>query len=128
MFFEVWVAVFASDNFEGTFVDFRLMKFNQVLNKELARTLIHVREIFNCRIVCCQCAFLLLGWNFEHSCDQVTFQNGGRSRSHLSKYPFLTLLLNKNIKVNTRKNHGMFIPFKSQVYSKYGSPTLEHGT
>ena len=37
----------------------------------------------------------------------------------LSNYDFLTLLLNKKTKMNT----GIFMSFKSQVYSKHGSPT-----
>ena len=39
-----------SDNFQGTFFDFRFMMFTKVLMKELARILIHVRKIFNCRV------------------------------------------------------------------------------
>ena len=51
MFFEMWGRVFfASDNVQGTFVDFRFMMFTKVLMKELARILIHVHKIFNRRV------------------------------------------------------------------------------
>ena len=40
---------FASCNFQDTFVEFCFMMFTQVLMKELARILIHVRKTFNCR-------------------------------------------------------------------------------
>ena len=40
----------ASDNFKGTFVDFRFMMFAKVLMKESARILIHVRKICNYRV------------------------------------------------------------------------------
>ena len=51
MFFEMWGRVFfASDNVQGTFVDFRFMMFTKVLMKELAHILIHVHKIFNRRV------------------------------------------------------------------------------
>ena len=47
MLFEVRGPIFfASDNVQGTFVDFRFMMFTKVLMKELARILIHVHKIF----------------------------------------------------------------------------------
>ena len=50
MFFEVRGRIFlASDNVQGTFVDFRFM-FTKVLMKELARILIHVHKIFKRRV------------------------------------------------------------------------------
>ena len=50
MFFEVRGRIFlASDNVQGTFVDFRFMMFTKVLMKELARILIHVHNIFKRR-------------------------------------------------------------------------------
>ena len=39
---------FASDNFQGTFVDFRFMMFSL---DELARILIYVQKIFKCRML-----------------------------------------------------------------------------
>ena len=51
MFFEVWGGIFfASDNFQGPFVDFRFMMFTKVLMKELARILIDVHKFFNRRM------------------------------------------------------------------------------
>ena len=52
MFFEVRGSnfVFASNNFEGTFIDFCFMMFAKVMMKELAHILIHVYKIFNCRV------------------------------------------------------------------------------
>ena len=52
MFFEVRGRIFlASDNVQGTFVDFRFMMFiTKVLMKELARILIHVHKIFKRRV------------------------------------------------------------------------------
>ena len=42
MFFEMF--------FQGNLVDFRFMMFSKVLMKDLARILIHVHKIFNCRV------------------------------------------------------------------------------
>ena len=51
MFFEVRGRIFlASDNVQGTFVGFRFMLFTKVLMKELARILIRVHKICNCRV------------------------------------------------------------------------------
>ena len=36
--------------FPGTFIDFYFMMFTEILMKDLARMLIHVRKLFNCRI------------------------------------------------------------------------------
>ena len=44
------VVFFASYSFQSTYFDFRFMMFTQALMKELARMLIHVRKIFNCRV------------------------------------------------------------------------------
>ena len=41
---------FVKDKLQGTFVSFFFMMFAQVLMKELARILIHVRKIFDCRM------------------------------------------------------------------------------
>ena len=50
MFLEVRGRIFlASDNVQGTFVDFRFTMFTKVLMKELTRILIHVHKIFNRR-------------------------------------------------------------------------------
>ena len=73
----------------------------------------------------CQCASWLLRRDFEDSCDKVTF------RMPLSKKITITvmevflfqvllpLVLNKNNK--HAEYHVIFIPFKGQIYSKYGS-------
>ena len=51
MFFEVRARIFlATDNFQGTFVDFCFMMLTEILMKELAPILIHIRKIFNCRV------------------------------------------------------------------------------
>ena len=51
MFFEVRGRIFfTSDNFQGTFVDFRFIIFTKVLMKELTRILIHVHKIFKCTV------------------------------------------------------------------------------
>ena len=52
------------------------MMFTEVLMKDLARMLIHVRKIQNCKYLsryCCQCASLLLNWNCA-LCDQVNLR------------------------------------------------------
>ena len=41
---------FASDNFQGIFVDFGFLIFTQALMKELASIFIYVHKIFNCRV------------------------------------------------------------------------------
>ena len=46
---------FSSDNFQGTFVDSRFMIFTKAFMNELACTLIHVRKIFNCRMLFRNC-------------------------------------------------------------------------
>ena len=129
------VLFFVSDNFQRNFVDFCFLMFAQVLMKVLARILIYVRKFFNCRIsikmlfsMCLKILEKELWTNLWSS----NFQNGTfeklplQSRKTLSsKYPFLTLVLNKKIKMDTRNNyHGIFMPFKSQAYSKHGSPNF----
>ena len=69
MFFEVLGRIFfASDNVQGTFVDFRFMMFTKVLMKELARILIHVHNIFKRRAsfrILLLCVSQLLRINFS---------------------------------------------------------------
>ena len=69
MFFEVGGRIFfASDNVQGTFVDFRFMVFTKVLMKELARILIHVHNIFKRRVsfrILLLCVSQLLRINFS---------------------------------------------------------------
>ena len=85
---------FASDNFQGIFVDSRSMMFTKVLMKELACILIHVRKIFNCRVSFKLLLFMYLVTaekKLWHSCDWETFglalskkyQNSGRNRFYL---------------------------------------------
>ena len=70
MFFKIArLDFFAADLFPGTCIDFDFMIFTEVLMKDLARMLIHVRKIFSCRV-----SFKMLGRNSEHSCDQVSFR------------------------------------------------------
>ena len=65
----------ASDNVQGTFVDFRFMMFTKVLMKELARILIHVHKIFmrrvSFKILVLMCLTILEN-KLQHSCDIVT--------------------------------------------------------
>ena len=63
---------------------------------------------------CCQCASQLLRRNFNRIAflKKLSWQS---QKSLSSNYPFLTLLLNKKIKMNTQ-NIIASIPFKSQVY------------
>ena len=64
--------------------------------------------------------------NFEYSCDQVPLgkndQNSGRSFSHPIIFPNVGSKRKKK-KENTDYN-GIFIPLKSQVYSKQSNPTF----
>ena len=105
MFFELWGRIFlASDNVQGTFVDFRFMKFTKVLMKELARILIHVHKIFKRRVsfkILLLMCLAIVENKLQHSYDIVTSgielsknsHNRGGSRS--LRYLALTLLLNK---------------------------------
>ena len=40
----------ATGLFPGTFIDFCFMMFTEVLMKNLAHMLIHVRKLFNCKV------------------------------------------------------------------------------
>ena len=103
--------------------------------------LIRVSKIFNCTSSCllkyfCQCG---LRTNFKHSCDQVTFSvtfsmvlsknyhNSDGSCSHQNVISYRRSYT-KNKNENT-KYHSILISFKSQVYSRQGSPiSLLFGT
>ena len=114
---------FTNDNFPGTFFDFRFMMFTKVLMKELARILIHVRKIFNYKV---SFKMLLLMYlvmvkkRLEFSCDfgmALSNKLPEQWRKSLSsKYPFLTLLLNKINKNKYIQYHDISISFKNQVY------------
>ena len=86
MFFEVRGRIFlASDNVQGTFVDFRFMIFTKVLMKELARILIHVHKIFKRRVsfkILLLLCLAIVENKLEHSCDIVTF-----GKELLKKFP-----------------------------------------
>ena len=76
MFFEVRGRIFlASDNVQGTFVDFRFMMFTKVLMKELARILIHAHKIFTRRvtfeILLLMCRAIVEN-KLQYSCNIVT--------------------------------------------------------
>ena len=61
----------------GTFIEFCFMIFTKVLIKDSARMLIHVRELFNCRVSFKMLLpMFLVNFEkmFEQSCDQVTFR------------------------------------------------------
>ena len=76
MFFEVGGRIFlASDNVQGTFVDFCFMMFTKVLMKELAHILIHVHKIFKCRVffkIRLLMCLAIVQNKLQHSCDIVT--------------------------------------------------------
>ena len=76
MYFEVWGRIFlASDNVQGTFVDFRFVMFTKVLMKELARILIHVHKIFKRRVffkILLLMCLAIVENKLQHSCDIVT--------------------------------------------------------
>ena len=133
MFFVVRGRIFfANDNFQGTFVVFRLMMFTKILIKESALILIHVRKIFNCRVSFKMLLLMYFGIvekKLQHSCVQETSGLAFPKKIpkqwqklFSSKYHFLTLLRNKRNECT--EYHGTSIPFKSQFYSKYGSPTF----
>ena len=68
---------FASDDFQGTFVDFRFMMFTKVLMKELAGILIHFHKIFNWRVsfkMLLSMCLVTVEKKPQHSCDQLTFR------------------------------------------------------
>ena len=100
---------FASDNFQGTFVNFRFMMFTQTLMKKLASIFVHVRKIFNCKVSfkCrCQCISPLLRRNFENSWD---FQNGSFGKITITlaevaliQESFPNVVSKQKIKMNTR--------------------------
>ena len=122
------VVFFASDNFQGIFVDSRFMMFTKVLIKELACILIHVHKIFNYTVffrVLLLMYLVIVEKKLYHSCDQETFGIALSKKlpklwrkSLPSKYPFLTLLLNKKNKNEYAEYHGISIPFKRKVHSK----------
>ena len=97
------------------------MMFAQVLMKVLARILMHVRKIFDCRIsfkiLLLICLAILENHTFknifitnaEDALIQVSFPNVGSKQKNKNKHT---------------EYHGIFIPFKSQIYSKHGSPTF----
>ena len=61
----------------GTFIEFCFMIFTEVLIKDSARMLIHVRESFNCRVSFKMLLPMFLvnfEKKFKQSCDQVTFR------------------------------------------------------
>ena len=75
MFIEVPGRIFlASDNVQGSSVDFRFMIINKVLMKELAHILIHVHEIFmrrvSFKIMLLMCLAIVEN-KLQHSCDVV---------------------------------------------------------
>ena len=76
MFFEVRCRIFlASDNVQGTFVNFRFMMFNKVLMKELARILIHVHKIIKRRVffkILLLICLAIVENKIQHSCNIVT--------------------------------------------------------
>ena len=109
----VGLQFFVSDNFQGTFVDFRFMMFAQVLMNVLERILTHVRKILNCRIsfkmLLSRCLVIIekelwtLLWSYN-------FQNGNFqkititvARDTLIKVSFPNVGSNlKKIKMNTQ--------------------------
>ena len=127
MFFEVHTWIFVQLIFFEVLSSIFFFMFTEVLMKDIARKLIHVRKIFNCSVskCCFRCVSHLLERNFEHSCDQVTFKMllckkmpWQRRKPFSSERPFLPLVLNKNNNNKHAEYHGDFILFKVQIYSK----------
>ena len=120
------------DNFQGIFVDSRFMMFTKVLIKELACILIHVHKIFNYTVffrVLLLMYLVIVEKKLYHSCDQETFGIALSKKlpklwrkSLPSKYPFLTLLLNKKTKMNTQNT--MAFPYHSKDRSSQNSPSF----
>ena len=63
---------YATNYFRDTCLDFCCMMFTQVLMKELARILIYVRKIFNCRMSFKMLLSMCLATLDRELCDQVT--------------------------------------------------------
>ena len=120
---------FASDNFQGTFVDFRFMMFTQALINKLAHISIHVLKIFNCRV-----SFkMLLSMHLEIVKKELwiqlwpsNFQDGIFEKITITlvevvliQVSFPNVSSKQKIKMNTR--YTMIFLYKSQVYSKHGS-------
>ena len=91
-----------------------------------------VHKIFKCKLSfkCrCQRALWLLIENFEHRCDQVILGWYFQEKKNITATEVvLTPLLSYNV-VSKHKDknenieyHGMFISFKTHLYSKQGSP------
>ena len=76
MFFELRGRIFlASDNVQGTFIDFRFVIFTKVLMKELTRILVHVHKFFKLRVsfkILLLMCLAVVENKLQHSCDIVT--------------------------------------------------------
>ena len=105
-----WVAV----NFSFTLVFFYFILFIEVLMKELAGIMIHLCDIFNCRVsfkillpICLLRRYAdMLGENFEHSSNQANFRMKLSKKltehsrmSFSSRWPSLSIILNKINKI-----------------------------
>ena len=119
-----------TDLFRGSAIDFCFM-FTEGLMKDVARKLIHVRKIFNCRVsfkMLFSMCLVFIGkelwtWLRSSNFQNATFEKNARRwrKSFSSKRPFLPLVLNKNNSNKHAEYHGIFMLFKVQIYSKQGS-------
>ena len=115
----------------GTFIEFCFMIFTEVLIKDSARMLIHVRESFNCRVSFKMLLPMFLvnfEKKFKQSCDQVTFRmlrsnkiTKTVTKVVLNQASLFTLVLNKNDNNEHLELHEIVIPLKDEIYSKQGS-------
>ena len=128
---------YETDIFPGTFIVFCLILFTEVLIKDLARMLIHVRKIFNCRvyykIMLSMCLVIvekeLWTWLWSSTSQNATFEkNYQRRKSFSSRCLFLSLVLIKTNKNEHAESHDNFIPFKSQIPGSHISILFETWT
>ena len=128
-----------SDNYQGSFVGFRFMMFTQVLMKELACILIHVHKIFNCRVSFKMFMFLVIVSMFLVIVEKEIWKLLWLSTFQSSSFGKITIIVVKVALIqvsfpndaskqeNKNENmeyHDIFMAFKCQIYSKYGSDTF----
>ena len=115
-------SVIALHIFLSNFIFYLCSNKNQALMKVLAHSLIYVRNIYG------QCASPYLRRNLEHSCDQVTFRMSLSKKITVLEVTLIQVSFPNVDSKQKNKNkhmeyHGIFMPLKSQIYSKHRSPT-----
>ena len=119
---------------QGILVDYRFVVFAQVLMKVLMHILIYVLKIFNCRISFKLLFSMCLGILENELLTQLwssNFPNSTFEKITITVAEDALILVffpNVGFKQNNNKKHteyhGIFTPFKSQIYSKHGSSTF----